>query len=613
MITDINSIENKFIDNYQVSIQLKYILEKQLSIQEFGDWLYSTSEKLAKYNITLFQYINRIQFFKNNDELSSTFFKYCYALKNQNKNNIALSSHIDILIYSNRLGPIVFVTPELGRWSTVGGLGVMVDELTQSLASMGEDVIVITPYYEKNRKGETGYLSKDPVGFKHIGNIEVVLDQKYILGIHHGVCNKVKIYFLHNFEVFPAPYAEGPNFYVLKQICLMSKSSLELLCFLNSVPALVITNDWFTGLTAAYSKYGHFGETFKGTSFFHIVHNMESTYEGRLYTSASEGTLDSIHKLPADCLVDPFWKTKVLNPSRCALMTSDQWGTVSPSYRKDLIESSPLASLLKKHSRPFAFPNGIIRQQRLKTLEEKVGVDHFEAKKIIQKKYFNYSDVDHSIPLFSFVGRITQQKGVILILDAAESLIQRTGGKINFLLGGMGNMKDPYCVSCVQKINYLKWKYPHNFWANPSEFFTDGPLVNLASDFGLMPSLFEPGGIVQHEFFIAGTPVVAFRTGGLKDTVIEYDWSLDKGNGILFESHTYYDFVAAVERAIALFNNNNKYKICRLNAFNSAIDLMDVATAWVKEFYRLRGKVFIYIKTFFRLSITKILQVISRA
>jgi len=53
-------------------------------------------------------------------------------------------------------------------------------------------------------------------------------------------------------------------------------------------------------------------------------------------------------------------------------------------------------------------------------------------------------------------------------------------------------------------------------------FFTDGPLVNVGSDFGLMPSLFEPGGIVQHEYFIASTPVIAFRTGGLKDSVIEF-------------------------------------------------------------------------------------------
>lgn len=49
-----------------------------------------------------------------------------------------------------------------------------------------------------------------------------------------------------------------------------------------------------------------------------------------------------------------------------------------------------------------------------------------------------------------------------------------------------------------------------------------------------MPSLFEPGGIVQHEFFIAYTPVVATKTGGLKDTVIHFDPVTKKGSGFVF-------------------------------------------------------------------------------
>ncbi len=60
----------------------------------------------------------------------------------------------------NRLGPIAFITPELGKWSTIGGLGVMVDELSVGLVELGEEVICISPYYERNRKGESGYLSR---------------------------------------------------------------------------------------------------------------------------------------------------------------------------------------------------------------------------------------------------------------------------------------------------------------------------------------------------------------------------------------------------------------------------------------------------------------------
>ena len=75
------------------------------------------------------------------------------------------------VVSKNKLGPIVFCTPELGKWSTVGGLGVMVDELSVGLADLGQEVFVISPYYERNKKGVTGYLAAD--GFKHIENIEV--------------------------------------------------------------------------------------------------------------------------------------------------------------------------------------------------------------------------------------------------------------------------------------------------------------------------------------------------------------------------------------------------------------------------------------------------------
>lgn len=227
-------------------------------------------------------------------------------------------------------------------------------------------------------------------------------------------------------------------------------------------------------------------------------------------------------------------------------------------------------------------------------MKDKVGKNHTEAKRLIQQKYFGMKDLDDTIPLFSFVGRITEQKGVSLICHTAEMIINKLGGKIQILVGGMGSISDPYVKGCVEKINYLKGKYPLNFWADPGEFFTDGPLINIGSDFGLMPSVFEPGGIVQHEFFIASTPVLAFKTGGLKDTVVEYDYlNPEKGNGICFENHSTFDLFYAFERAEKLFLEKDHYLRARENAFKSAIDVIDVARAWDKEFHRIMNKVYI--------------------
>jgi len=73
----------------------------------------------------------------------------------------------------NKLGELIFLTPELGRWSTVGGLGVMVDELAIGLVNLGQRVTVISPYYERNRKGQTGYLANDPAGIKFTTNLNI--------------------------------------------------------------------------------------------------------------------------------------------------------------------------------------------------------------------------------------------------------------------------------------------------------------------------------------------------------------------------------------------------------------------------------------------------------
>jgi starch synthase len=137
--------------------------------------------------------------------------------------------------------------------------------------------------------------------------------------------------------------------------------------------------------------------------------------------------LQHIHQLPRDWLVDPTWGKMMINPSRIAIICSDQWSTVSKSYRDDLLNSSPLAPLLRLKQQPFAHPNGIPIADRVKKLNA-VAPTHLHAKRLIQKKYFNMVDLDDSIPLYAFVGRITTQKGVHLILDIAEDIIDKTKG-----------------------------------------------------------------------------------------------------------------------------------------------------------------------------------------
>ncbi|CBZ50111.1 granule-bound starch synthase WX-TsB protein,related [Neospora caninum Liverpool] len=513
------------------------------------------------------------------------------------------------VLEKNSLGAICFVTPELGRWSTVGGLGVMVDELSTTLATeLGQEVWVVSPYYDRNRKGEQDYLARD--GIHHAFNVTVnVGGESITLGVHTGsVVPGVKLFFLHCASVFPYIY---PDVYGLEQIRFIvtfAKAALEIFCHLRAIPPLIITNDWPTCLIPAYAKRRFFGNVFDSTTFYHIIHNLDSSYEGRIYLNKREDVY-WLHGLPTDLLVDPHWHNFVINPSRCVLLQCDGWGTVSPSYRDELINeggkgnASPLAPLLRRHHHPFATPNGIPIKLRLERLKNLGFRTHWEAKTAVQCRYFNFEKGDESIPLLAFIGRITQQKGVHLIVELAENLIRRYNGRVQILVGGMANWNDGYAARCANQMLDLRARFPHSFWADPGEFFSNGALVNLGADFGLMPSLFEPGGIVQHEFFIAGTPVIAFRTGGLKDTVREGNptpslpggkvsvENARKNNGFTFDAYTAGDFLFAIERAMRVFGDRAKYEQLRANARASVVSCEESARAWLGEFARLRKKI----------------------
>jgi len=85
----------------------------------------------------------------------------------------------------------------------------MVDELAIGLVDLGQEVYVISPYYERNRQGKTGYLAQDPAGIHYKNNIHVSIGGGYTLGVHEGVVKGVKLVFLHNGDIFPTAYPDA--------------------------------------------------------------------------------------------------------------------------------------------------------------------------------------------------------------------------------------------------------------------------------------------------------------------------------------------------------------------------------------------------------------------
>ena len=216
---------------------------------------------------------------------------------------------------------------------------------------------------------------------------------------------------------------------------------------------------------------------------------------------------------------------------------------------------------------------------------------HAQAKAFVQEKYFH--SVDENKCLFVYVGRIVEQKGIHLIADTFEQLERQFHGQIQVIVGGKAEADDRvYGAPVSAKLWDLRNRYPNSFWADPTAFFNDGLVCSHGADYFLIPSMFEPSGIVQQEAFASGTPCIAFRTGGLADTVFEFDREKRTGNGLLFWAHRHKDYMMAVERAMNLFWDKELYYRMRRNAFESVLSTETVARAWAREFARLFNKIY---------------------
>ena len=259
-----------------------------------------------------------------------------------------------------------------------------------------------------------------------------------------------------------------------------ARATLEVLCQWRLVPGLIVTNDWFTGLVPAYARNPRFfGQAFYRTDFLHICHNLDPDYEGRMWPDPAQGALQSLHELDPHLLVDPSWDKTVVNPTRAALLCADSWATVSRSYRADLLAGSPLRAILELAPHPFAHPNGIpvaVREARLRRMPF---ASHAEAKAELQRRFFGMERPDASLPLLAFVGRITAQKGVHLILQSAEQLLRDCGFRCQFLVGGMASASDAYGRMCAGLMSELRARHPAHFWADPGLFFTEGKCALL--------------------------------------------------------------------------------------------------------------------------------------
>jgi starch synthase len=195
--------------------------------------------------------------------------------------------------------------------------------------------------------------------------------------------------------------------------------------------------------------------------------------------------------------------------------------------------------------------------------------------------------VDPDIILFSFIHRISEQKGFQLLLEASEGIFKNL--KFQGIIGGAVSSGDRRGEEIAHGLYLLGRYYPDR--ASVSVGFQDITEPLLGSDLFLMPSMQEPGGISQLEAFSTGNIVVSRATGGLRDTVfpIRVRGEEVEGNGFLFSDYNSWAFYDCLDRARQFFKQHSEEMIfkARKNAERSVYYWDRPAREYVETIYSI--------------------------
>jgi len=452
---------------------------------------------------------------------------------------------------------ILFVSSEAAPFAKAGGLGDVMYSLPLALRKLGQDARVMIPKY--------GNLDKKYKLETELKGLKVPTDQPgdnpYL------ICNVKKslnggtapVYFLENMEY----YEKRANVYGYSddsiRWALLCRGTLEFIKRSSWIPDLIVASDWQTGLMPNYLKTTYQKDPIlsKIVTVF-SVHNLR--YQGMCdFEFAKEKDRDSGHESIPDFFNPRLSK---LNWMLRGIMYGDIITIVSPTYAKEIMTpeyGEGLDKLLEEcRSDIHGILNGIdydkYNPQTISSLPARYDSKTIERKiknKESLQKHFGLKQSNDTF-IIGMVSRFAEQKGFDLIEKTIEGVLENLPLQLIFLGDGESRYK-----------NFIKdaaQKYPKRV-GYLFEFDTNLPhLIFAGSDAILIPSKFEPCGIIQMQAMRYGSIPIARRTGGLADTVEQFIPEEEQGEGFIFEKYEPFALFTAITQAHTSFTFKDDWK-----------------------------------------------------
>ncbi len=475
---------------------------------------------------------------------------------------------------------IAMVASECVPFVKVGGLADVVGSLPKYLRARGHDVCVIIPKYraidEKkfNLERVPGRLVV-PLG----GNYEEVsLYRTNLPGTDvRVVFIDSRRYFHRNgiYHTTDGDYADNCERFIV-----FSRAALEALKFIDFQPDVVHCHDWQSGVIPAYLKTVYRIDGFYGrTASVYTIHNI--AYQGHF----DEGTVELGGFSRKDFTWDRLNFHNGFNFMKAGIVYADRISTVSPTYAREIMTETfgrGMEKVLASRSADlYGILNGIDYEE-WNPRDDRYIASAF-APGEVQGKAVCKRDLQKAcslpaadVPVIGSVSRLDPQKGYDLVEKVLPLLL---AGPVQIVMLGSGDR------IIQEMLTLLSREFPDKLAVS---FHFNEPLAHriyAGADLFLMPSRFEPCGLGQMIALAYGTIPIVNRTGGLFDTVADFNPRTGSGNGFTFYPPGAAELKYALERALRAYRNKKEWKKLIDNAFNSRFP-WDSSVGKYEELYR---------------------------
>lgn len=442
---------------------------------------------------------------------------------------------------------ILFVSAEVSPFAKTGGLADVAGSLPKALAAMGNDTRVVMPRY-KSIKAPMSYVTDFPVQMAEsretciVRETEIQVDGSLAAGT-------VPVYFIDSYRYFDRDgiychFDDGDRF------AFFCKAVLEMLPKINFQPDIIHCNDWHTGPICMMLKERYMHDSFyQNISAVYTIHNLE--YQGIFSKDILRFFEVGDYVFTPD-LVEFYGS---FNFMKAGLVYADAISTVSEVYSKEIQTGQygeRLEGLLSRRSKDlYGIVNGISYEEFDPQKDDRIfrnySIEDFVYKK--ENKHELQEELGlpvRDVPMIGLISRLSGQKGLNLILEQADNLLKHD---IQFVLLGTG---DPYYEN---EFRNIKNRYPDKVSVYVGFNAKLAQRIYAGSDMFLMPSRFEPCGLGQIISMRYGTVPIVRATGGLAETVENYDEVNGSGLGFTFKGFNSDEMLYAIERALIIYND----------------------------------------------------------